>query len=170
MVAKGNTEGYVPSDYLELANEDEGSHDLSQERSPEPQVKSPDSHERSPDSQERSSGSQERAPEQQEGSPELQERSPEPEDISTAAEHIYEVVGELEDETIDGSCDEEEGGATCRVLFSFDAGSDVELSVQEGELVWLLKSHDLTGNNEWWLVEKEGGAKGFVPASYLETN
>ena len=60
----------------------------------------------------------------------------------------------------DGSCDKEGGGATCQVLFSFKAGSDAELSVEEGELLWLLKSHDLTGNSEWWLVQREGGAKG----------
>ena len=123
---------------------------------------------RTPDSQERSPELLERLAESQLRSPDSQERSPESQDIST--EHIYEVVREPQDETIDGSCDKEEGGATCQVLFSFDANSDVELSVEEGELLWLLKSHDLTGNNEWWLVQKEGGAKGFVPASYLETN
>ena len=74
MVAKDNREGYVPSDYLELANEDEGSHELSQERSPEPQKRSPEPPERSPNhSQERS----------------------EPQDIST--EHVYEVVGGPQD-------------------------------------------------------------------------
>ena len=137
-----------------MVNEDEGSHELSQERSPEPQVRLPDQQVRSPEPQERS--------------PDSQERSLEPQDVST--EHIYEVVGEPQDETADGSCDKEGGGVTCQVLFSFEAGSDAELSVEEGELLWLLKSHDLTGNREWWLVQKEGGAKGFVPASYLETN
>ena len=124
-------------------------------------MRSPESQERSPEPPERSSDSQERSPDHS------QERS-EPQDISTA--HIYEVVGEPQDETPDGSCDKEGGGATCQVLFSFEAGSDAELSVEEGELLWLLKSHDLTGNSEWWLVQKEEGAKGFVPASYLETN
>ena len=148
----------------------------SQERSPEPLLRSPDSQERSPEPQERSPEPQERSPESQEKSPEplvrspdSQERSPESQEIGD--EHIYEVVGEFQDEPAgDGSCDEEEGGATCQVLFSFDASSDAELSVEEGQLVWLLKSHDLTGNSEWWLVEKEGGAKGFVPANYLQTS
>jgi len=55
-----------------------------------------------------------------------------------------------------------------QVIFSFDANSEVELSVQEGEWVWLIEAHDLTGNNEWWLVKNEGGAKGYVPANYLQ--
>lgn len=163
LVAKDNTEGYVPSIYLELANEDEASHELS----PRPQENSPKSPETSPDSQVRSPDSQERSPEPQARSPDLEEGSPELEDI---AEHIYEVVGEHENETGDGSRDDEEGGATCQVLFTFDASGEAELSVEEGEMVWLLKSHDLTGNSEWWLVQKEGGAKGFVPSNYLEMN
>jgi len=55
-----------------------------------------------------------------------------------------------------------------QVIFSFDASGELELSVQEGEWVWLIEAHDLTGNNEWWLVKNEGGAKGYVPANYLQ--
>jgi len=202
-------EGYVPSVYLELANEDETSHDLhhistkvspkqqlSQERSPEPQERSPgpqerspelqelspDSQEQSPELQMRSHEPQERSPEPQERSPEPQERSPEPQEQSLDPQEqspepqerspeLTDGLVELEDETDDGSHDEEECGLTyCQVLYSFDAGSDVELSVEEGEWVWLLKSHDRTGNSEWWLVQKEGGAKGFVPANYLQSS
>ena len=96
-------------------------------------------------------------------------RSPDSEVMSPEG-HIYEIVEELQDEMGDGSCDTEEGGATCQVLYSFDASSEAELSVEVGETVWLLKSHDLNGNTEWWLVENVGGAKGFVPASYLESS
>ena len=158
----------MPSVYLELAYEDETSHDLSQERSPEPRERLSKSQERSPDSLVRSPVSQVGSPDPQMRSPDSQEQLPELQEAE--AEHIYEAVDELHDEIGGGSHDEEEGGATYQVLFSFDANSDAELSVEEGELVWLLKSHDLTGNSEWWLVEKEGGAKGFVPATYLEIN
>lgn len=158
-----------------MAYEDETSRDLSQERSPEPRERLSKSQERSPDSQVGSPEPQARSPDSRLGSPEPQVRSPDsqerlPELQETEGEHIYETVDELHDEMGGGSHDEEEGGATYQVLFSFDASSDAELSVEEGELVCLLKSHDLTGNSEWWLVEKEGGAKGFVPASYLEIN
>ena len=179
--------------YLDLAYEDETSRELSQERSPEPQdkrppepqdkklpdsqVRSPEPYVRSPEPCVRSPDSQVRSPEPQVRSPDSQQQSCEPQEIE--AEHIYEAVDELNDEVGGGSCEVEEGGGshdaveggtTYQVLFTFDANSDAELSVEEGELVWLLKSHDLTGNSEWWLVEKEGGTKGFVPASYLEIN
>ena len=160
----------MPSDYLKLANEDErGSCELLQERSPEPQPRSSKPQVRLPDQEVGSPDPQMRSPEAQLGSPDLQVRSPDSEDMSPEG-HIYEVVRELQDEMGDGSCDTEEAGTTCQVLFSFDASSEAELSVDEGETVWLLKSHDLTGNTEWWLVKSEGGAKGYVPASYLKFN
>lgn len=156
--------------YLELANEDDASfkvspkRQLSQkqllERSPELQERSPEPQERSPEPQERSPELQERLPDPQEQSPESQERSPE------STDELVEV-----EDAVDGLHDEEESGLTyCQVLYSFDASSDVELSVEEGKWVWLLKSHDRTGNSEWWLVQKEGGAKGFVPANYLQSS
>ena len=89
MVAKDNREGYVPSDYLKLANEDEGSHELSQERSPNQQV-------RSPEPQVRSHESQERSPEPPERSPDHSQERSESQDISI--EHVYEVVGGPQDE------------------------------------------------------------------------
>lgn len=50
--------------------------------------------------------------------------------------------------------------------FAFEASSTAELSVNEGQLVAVLQKQDLTGNDEWWLVEAQG-QKGYVPSSYL---
>lgn len=50
--------------------------------------------------------------------------------------------------------------------FAFEASSTAELSVNEGQLVAVLQKQDLTGNDEWWLVEAHG-QKGYVPSSYL---
>ena len=50
--------------------------------------------------------------------------------------------------------------------FAFEASSAAELSLKEGQLVAVLQKRDLTGNDEWWLVEANGH-KGYVPSSYL---
>ena len=50
--------------------------------------------------------------------------------------------------------------------FAFVASSAAELSIDEGQLVIVLQKQDLTGNDEWWLVEVNG-QKGYVPSSYL---
>lgn len=50
--------------------------------------------------------------------------------------------------------------------FAFEASSAAELSVDEGQIVVVLQKQDLTGNDEWWLVEAQG-RKGYVPSSYL---
>ncbi|XP_078366924.1 dynamin-binding protein-like isoform X2 [Oculina patagonica] len=50
--------------------------------------------------------------------------------------------------------------------FAFEASSAAELSLDEGQLVIVLQRQDLTGNDEWWLVEVNG-QKGYVPSSYL---
>jgi len=50
--------------------------------------------------------------------------------------------------------------------FAFEASSAAELSLDEGQLVVVIQKQDLTGNDEWWLVECEG-RKGYVPSSYL---
>lgn len=50
--------------------------------------------------------------------------------------------------------------------FAFEASSAAELSVDEGQRVVVLQKQDLTGNDEWWLVEAQG-RKGYVPSSYL---
>lgn len=50
--------------------------------------------------------------------------------------------------------------------YAFEASSAAELSLYEGQLVEVIQKQDLTGNNEWWLVECNG-LKGYVPSSYL---
>ncbi|KAJ7357603.1 hypothetical protein OS493_024416 [Desmophyllum pertusum] len=52
------------------------------------------------------------------------------------------------------------------VEFAFEANSAAELSLDEGQFVIVLQKQDLTGNDEWWLVEVNG-QKGYVPSSYL---
>jgi len=43
----------------------------------------------------------------------------------------------------------------------------MELSMAEGEVVKVLKEHDLDKNPDWWLVENFDGQTGYVPANYL---
>ena len=50
--------------------------------------------------------------------------------------------------------------------FAFEASSVAELNLEEGQSVVILQKQDLTGNDEWWLVEANG-QKGYVPSSYL---
>ena len=126
--------------YLDLVNEDEGSHNL-KDGSHSPEV----SHDPRSGSHDHSIGSHDNS----DGSHDLTNESPEP----------------LVTSPTSGSHDSE---GQYQVIFSFDASSEVELSVQEGECVRLIEAHDLTGNNEWWLVKNEGGAKGYVPANYLQ--
>ena len=50
--------------------------------------------------------------------------------------------------------------------YVFEASSAAELSLDEGQRVEVMQKQDLTGNDEWWLVECNG-LKGYVPSSYL---
>ena len=50
--------------------------------------------------------------------------------------------------------------------YAFEASSAAELSLDEGQSVVVIQKQDLTGNDEWWLVECNGH-KGYVPSSYL---
>ena len=118
--------------YLDLVNEDEGSHDAGSHDFKDGSYSPDMSHDL-----------------QNNGSPDLINESPEPAVTPPTS----------------GSHDPAERH---QVIFSFSASSEVELSVEEGEWVWLIAAHDLTGNSEWWLVKNEGGAKGYVPANYLQ--
>eukprot|EP01098_Paradermamoeba_levis_P004411 TRINITY_DN1896_c0_g1_i1.p1 TRINITY_DN1896_c0_g1~~TRINITY_DN1896_c0_g1_i1.p1 ORF type:complete len:142 (+),score=45.01 TRINITY_DN1896_c0_g1_i1:160-585(+) len=53
--------------------------------------------------------------------------------------------------------------ATVRVLYSYEAQSESELSIQAGEILNLTEKKD----GGWWLGEKEGKV-GFFPTSYVE--
>jgi len=52
-------------------------------------------------------------------------------------------------------------------LYDFEATNPHALSVKYGQVVNVLQRQDLDGNKEWWYVENRHGAKGFVPANYL---
>ena len=54
-----------------------------------------------------------------------------------------------------------------QAVYSFVARTEIEVSIQDGELVKVLETHDLDGNKEWWLVENIQRAQGYVPANYL---
>uniref|UniRef100_A0A8C8RLU3 Rho guanine nucleotide exchange factor 38 n=1 Tax=Pelusios castaneus TaxID=367368 RepID=A0A8C8RLU3_9SAUR len=55
---------------------------------------------------------------------------------------------------------------TFYAVYSFQARSHQELSLQEYQRVRILQFSDLSGNKEWWLAEAKG-QKGYVPANYL---
>lgn len=41
-----------------------------------------------------------------------------------------------------------------------------EISLTENSVVMLVSDHDIEGNSEWWLVDKDG-KQGYVPSNYL---
>uniref|UniRef100_A0A0N5AUV9 SH3 domain-containing protein n=1 Tax=Syphacia muris TaxID=451379 RepID=A0A0N5AUV9_9BILA len=51
--------------------------------------------------------------------------------------------------------------------FDFTGSADCHISLSAGEKVCVLKNYDDANNEEWWLVRKECGGVGYVPASYL---
>ena len=53
-----------------------------------------------------------------------------------------------------------------RAVYGFQARSDIEISMAEGQIVPVLQQHDLDGNPDWWLIEVDGN-QGYVPANYL---
>ncbi|XP_077978836.1 uncharacterized protein LOC144434256 [Glandiceps talaboti] len=50
--------------------------------------------------------------------------------------------------------------------WAFEGTGPNEVSLTEGGLVTVIEMHDIEGNLEWWLVEKDG-QQGYVPANYL---
>ena len=62
-----------------------------------------------------------------------------------------------------------EVGSKLLALFDFEAQTEAELSLSEGEVVILMVPHDKVGSPDWWLVESEQiqHKTGYVPASYL---
>lgn len=61
------------------------------------------------------------------------------ENISEADESVVDAIG------------------SCLVLYSFDASSEAELTVEDGEVLSVLATHDPQNNDEWWLVGMKGG-------------
>lgn len=52
-------------------------------------------------------------------------------------------------------------------MYAFTASSENELSLAEGQILAVHDKKDLESNPDWWLVEDEDGALGYVPGNYL---
>lgn len=55
--------------------------------------------------------------------------------------------------------------ASATILYSFTAEGDDELSVSEGDRVFVV---DREGSQDWWKVRDASGAEGVVPALYVK--
>lgn len=75
-------------------------------------------------------------------------------------------INDVKEDSIVSTQDEATPTLYYSAEFAFEASSAAELSVDEGQSVIVLQKQDLTGNDEWWLVEVNG-QKGYVPSSYL---
>ncbi|XP_069133070.1 dynamin-binding protein-like [Argopecten irradians] len=51
--------------------------------------------------------------------------------------------------------------------FGFEARTETEVSLFEGQVVTVLAKHDQEGNTEWWYVDADG-VKGYTPSIYLK--
>lgn len=61
--------------------------------------------------------------------------------------------------------DDENDGEPAVALYAFQGSSPDELSVQEGERLWVIEKE----GEEWWKCRNEEGLEGVVPASYVES-
>ncbi|PVG01079.1 hypothetical protein CPB86DRAFT_812654 [Serendipita vermifera] len=60
--------------------------------------------------------------------------------------------------------EEEEGPETAVVLYDFTGDADDELSVKEGETLWVIDR----SNDDWWKCRNNKGKEGVVPAQYVD--
>ena len=74
-----------------------------------------------------------------------------------ASEPEDEPARELEEE-------DDEGGERATVLYDFTADGDDEMTVHEGEILYVLERD----TDEWWKCRNAQGDEGVVPANYLE--
>lgn len=75
-----------------------------------------------------------------------------------------EPSGEEEEETEEDVQGTDDGEAAV-ALYDFEGTGSDELTVQEGERLWIIEKE----GEEWWKCRNEHGIEGVVPASYLET-
>ena len=61
---------------------------------------------------------------------------------------------------------EETEGLEAVALYDFQAQGEDELSVAEGDDLWVIEQE----GDEWWKCRKANGTEGVVPASYVEVN
>ena len=52
--------------------------------------------------------------------------------------------------------------------YTFEARSEIEISVKRGERVTMLAPRDADGNSEWWFMMNEANEQGYMPANYLQ--
>lgn len=71
--------------------------------------------------------------------------------------------GEAEEEDI-GLISDEQGGELAAALYDFEGTGPDELSVREGEQLYIIEKE----GEEWWKCRNAHGSEGVVPASYLE--
>ena len=54
-----------------------------------------------------------------------------------------------------------------QAIYSFAARTELELTIEEGQLLHIAQKHDTDGNAEWWLAVNEAGKRGYIPANYV---
>eukprot|EP00042_Codosiga_hollandica_P054087 m.724620 g.724620 ORF g.724620 m.724620 type:complete len:203 (+) comp58836_c0_seq12:2644-3252(+) len=52
--------------------------------------------------------------------------------------------------------------------YDFRADNPTEIDVAENAYVTVVQQYDLKGNKEWWLIKRQDGVQGYVPANYLQ--
>jgi len=72
---------------------------------------------------------------------------------------------EIPEET-EESVQEANDGEPAIALYDFEGTGSDELTVQEGERLWIIEKE----GEEWWKCRNEDGIEGVVPASYLEVS
>lgn len=74
--------------------------------------------------------------------------------------------GESEPEPEPAQSYDDSEGERCVVLYDFTADGEDEMSVSEGETLFVLERD----TDEWWKCRNANGDEGVVPANYLEVN
>jgi hypothetical protein len=72
---------------------------------------------------------------------------------------------ETQEETPEGGQGTDDGEPAV-ALYDFEGTGSDELTVQEGERLWIIEKE----GEEWWKCRNEHGIEGVVPASYLEVS
>ena len=57
-------------------------------------------------------------------------------------------------------------GETVRAVYAYEADTDVELTIAEGDLLTVVSRSDNAGNTDWLYVEDAFGKRGYVPRGY----
>lgn len=87
----------------------------------------------------------------------------EPEEIPYEEEPEPEEEEEVHDDA-DAHYEAPDEGESAVVLYDFSADGEDELTVHEGETLWIVEKDSA----EWWKCRNAAGEEGVVPASYVE--